>query len=254
MTTVIRAIGANFTNPDLPSIIPPFIADGLVAAYRPNNTATGLNDLSGNGHNLTTVGSPALTASGMVGDVLNGLKTGVIETTNLTYMAVYKIPSVTYAVGAFVMGCFADILESSSIGSSVYSFGTSGTGHNLTAQSQYKNADSTTAQASVAMGVIPDRYVFVAIAVDAALNTITAYCPTLATELTTSPPAGGAISTRNISPTNQVQLVSGVSKPSWTSKVIISEALIYSKALTSTQIQEQYQRSKVYMQAKGITI
>ena len=249
MTTVIRAVGANFINPDLPSVVPKFITDGLVAAYRPSNAATGLNDLSGNGNNLTIVGSPVLTADGMVGDVLNGLKTGLLETLSLTYMAVYKIPLSTYVEGGFVMGCYEDIPPTSSTGSSFYSFGLSGAGHNLTAQSQYKKPDNTTAQATVAMGVIPDRYVFVAITVDAASNKVTAYCPTLATEFTTIPPTG-AIGTRDISPTNKVQLVSGISKPTWTSKVNLAEALIYNKALTSAQIQEEYQKSKTYMQAQ----
>lgn len=246
MTTVIRAVGATFTNPSLPSVIP-FITDGLVAAYRPKD-ANGLVDLSGNGYNLTPIGNPTIKENGFVGDKNNGYNTGLLETVNLTYMAVYKVPPETVSIGGFIMGCFQP--SPAAMGSSMYSLAGSGTTQPITAQTK---ATASNANIDTTVNAPAGVYTFVAMVVNAATNEVSIYIPK-EDLLTKKSPTSGTIASRVLGSNNTVKLVAGTQTMEWLSKIELAEAAIYDKALTSEQIMQQYEKSKAYMQKKGIDI
>lgn len=249
MTTIIRAIGANFTNPDLPSIVQ-FVEDGLVAAYRPSNKSDGLNDLSGNGHNLIPIGSPVLTATGMIGDAVNGYDTRLLETNSLTYIAVYKIPAETFNTGGFVMGCFNAFPPT---GSSFYTIKKVGTAHEIIAQYRAKSSTGAVVSKDSVIANIPNQYVFIAMSIDSVANKVKVYAPALGVNNEVLL-ADNVLSTRNKSETITNKLIANSYYTSWLSKVHLSEALLYDKALSDSQIQSQYVKSKAYMSSVGITI
>lgn len=253
MTTIIKVVGANFTNINMPSIAPIdttlFVLDGLLGAYRPNTT-NGITDLSGNNNDLITVGTPILSAEGFIGDRSNGYSTPLLETVSFTQIAVYKIPANTYNVGAFIIGSYQALPVE---GSGLYSYGLSGSTHNLTAQLRVKNTGGGQISLDKSLGLLPERYLFVAFTVDAITNRAIVSCPTLGTTyefaISTS-----SLANRNISTTFKVKLVANANKADWLSKVHFAEGLIYDKALSAAQIQLQYQKSQAYMQSVGIEI
>lgn len=247
MTTVFRASGVTFTNQNLP-IIPNFAGDGLVGAYRPNNTANGLKDLSGNDNDLVVVGNPTLTATGFIGDNLNGFKTPLIETKNLTYISVVKMPTTTLAGGGFAMGAYHAY---DTTGTSIYSVGVA---NELRAQTRsLVTGSSLNVTPDTTVAGIGNEYVFIALVVDAENEKVTVYVPKtgLVRDLGL---LGGSLKTRIIKTTDPVELVSNPTRTMFKNKVHLAEALVYNKALTAAQVQAQYLISQAYMQGIGITI
>lgn len=251
MTTVIRAIGANFTAANLP-VINDFLRDGLVAAYRPNNSLDGLKDLSGNDNHLVKIGSPVFTANSVIGDGLNALTTNLLEPLSVTYTAVFKMPSATSSVGGFVVGCYDEGEQSGTSifnvvnGSSIDVYGSSYT-ETSAGSGIYENISINPETVS------GENYLFVAWKVDSSNEQLTLYIPTLS--IVKNIPIGTRkISSRKISTTNKIEIMSNPNKPTWESKVHVAEVLIYNKALSTEQISEQYQKSKSVMANIGIII
>lgn len=107
MTTLIKASGVKFNNPNLPNVSP-MVTDGLIAAWRPNSSTMGLLDLSGNGHTLTQVGNPILKSGSIIVDKNNGFITDVAEPFNHTILVVHKAIKNTTSNDpwtGFVIGC-----------------------------------------------------------------------------------------------------------------------------------------------------
>lgn len=269
--------GVNFNNPALPIIGQFATENGLLAAFRPANSAASLIDLSGNGTVLTAIGSPSFTASGMFGDRDNGYITNIAETASLTYLVVARIENVSNSFNAFTIGCYNDDVAGAVTGSGIYSISANGSGAGLLNINNYgvtnyqKTSDNTYVGSLLrATDQITDvsntsthtEWRFLAMTIDAATNTIKVYDPKNYPNAAygTRTFSDGSVATRKrTDANNNPNLIRFMSTPdastAWRSKVELSEALIYSRALTLDEINKQYQLSKDYMSTiRGISI
>ena len=254
MTTVIRASGVNFNNPNLP-VIEQIVTDGLVAAYRPSTSAMSLVDLSGNGHNLQQVGNPTLTSKGVVGDVSNGFATDITETRSLTYIAVHKVVKTGSDNRSFAVGCYS---QSNSVGSSIWTDNDAGSS-TLKSQVYLYDASVSKNKNQVILfhsGAVYD-YVFSALVVDADAEKVLTYIPSQssAPKSTFNVQAESkSLKSRTLS-TVPVKIAVNTDNDHWLGQSHVAEVLIYDKALTTTQILQQYEYSKAFMlKNRGIAI
>lgn len=249
MTTVIRSSNSVF---NAENILPfgSLVLDGLVAAFRPSNKQDGLVDLSGHGHILTKMGNPTLTSNEMVGDSVNGYTTDITETSNLTYIAVYKVLPTSDNYQSLAINCYN---QSPIEGSSIYMY--SGGKAGLRGAAPAKITSSGASVIVTATLGYPDieKYVFVAHVVNSETGVMTSYTPVNGTVINTPQGSGQSFANRSLS-RNKVSLAYSPTTPTWLGKSHIAEALIYSKALTAEQVMEQYNYSKAFMASRGITI
>lgn len=245
MTFIIKVPNADFQSyiPDAQR----FVRNGLVAAFRPSNADDGLQDLSGNGHTLTPILSPVLTAIDAYGTAKNGYRTDIKETLNLTYIVVFKVVPMAntkaLAVGSYngasKRGATIAVANDSVIESYVHLKGS--TDANL----QYTAAFNTTA----------DIYRFLALTIDAVSGEVKTFAPALSAgnraNVTTTV---SAVANRLLNDVDFVTLFTYPLSSSWVGESHISEALIYDKALSEAEIMRQYQYSQVAMAERGIVI
>ena len=278
MTTIIRASGMTFNNPNLPTISP-FVTNGLLAAFRPNNSKAGLLDLSGNGHKLVFDGAPTLTDKSMIGDGKNGLLTDVAETKDFTILAISRIYRNQYNnFDGFVVTTFADLDGNDKDRGSGMFYGQSQSNGKMQVgindqvfakrlnDGSYQNRYFVTDVAEMAAtGTTSDvtPVNFHAFAVDTQKRQMIAYnmgkqsTPTnFSDEAQQGYDAGQrllydpATGQRNF-----YRLVSNPNYSRWVSKIEIFEVLIYNRALSQDEIMRQYQYSKEFMQKhRGIAI
>lgn len=286
MSTIFRLNGVNFNNPALP-VIMPIISDGLVAAFRPANSLAQTIDLSGNNHQLTLKGSPGFTSTGVVGSASAGLITDVPETAALTIMCVSRMRldsgNLSDFSGGLAAGFYAvDAVEGddSKRGSAamwIPNAGTPAGTYNLRLFGMShgrKTSDNLQALASsgtvVAANVVPantpnSSWEFAAVTIDTVANLRTVYIPRLGyTNVyngNTNPvplsfanrrltnPAGGAPNLMHIA-----TLPAG-SNYAGTGRIEVGEALFYDRALSASEIAQQYAFSKEFFsRIRSITI
>ena len=280
MTTIIRATGVKFNNNDLP-VISPFVTDGLLAAFRPNNSKNGLLDLSGNGHNLTFDGTPQLTDKSMIGDGKNGLLTDVAEPKDVTILVTSRAYRNAWNnFDGFTVTTFADPAGNDKdrgsgmfYGQSVNSSGSldieisDQVFSKRLADSSYQNRYFATkiAKGVATSGSTSDKTPvnFHGFTVDTVKRQMTAYnmskqnSPTnFSDELQQGYDAGKRLLYDPATGLpNYYRLVSNPNLATWASKVEIFEVLIYNRALTQDEIMRQYQYSKEFMSKhRGISI
>lgn len=271
MTTIIRATGVKFNNDDLP-VISPFVTNGLLAAFRPNNSNQGLLDLSGNNHKLDFVGSPQLTAMSVIGNGRNGLISSVPETKDFTIIAVSRIYRNAWNnFDGFIATTFVDMDGNDK---------DRGVGMFYSQQSNQSNKldveiTSQTFARETSGGTHHNRYfstkiaelaktgnnsdatpvTFHAFTVDTTKRQMFAYnmsqqkAPTnFSDELQQGYDAGQRrlFDPQTYQP-NYYHIISNPNYSQWESKVEVFEVLFYNQALTQAEIAQQYQYSKDYM-------
>lgn len=243
MATVLKAVGATFTASNLVKLNY-FVKDGLVAAYRPDNTSQGLTDLSGNGHKLTLVGGASVDSRSLVSSSkLSGASTGLNETASFTYISTFKVEPVGGKYAALPINCFSQLAG----GSSIFA-GQSGL-NDISAQCYSTGVINVIAKTTTTNA----DYVFVAVSVDAVTNTMRIDIPARNISVTSTPEAGETFSARVFSRFG-IHLGYCPSYTAASAKSYIAEAIIYNKALTIEQIAQQYSYSKKDLEAKGIAI
>lgn len=248
MATVIKAVGARFNNPNLEGVVP-FIYDGLVAAFRPNNTENGLLDLSGNGNTLQKIGSPTLSTKGASGDTNNGYKTNIQQKINMSMGVVAKKTVVAgdnggraVFVGNFETGSGVALYSNPSPVNKVYA--------------SANGASGSVGSASVDLTNGLD-YFFAMSVIDGINNTITIYTASATTQLTSNTytfTAPNTISDAPINPAYPIHLMAIEGRDDWLAKVDLSETLIYDRAITAAEVAKQYEFSKSAMAKIGISI
>lgn len=241
MTTVIRATGVQFSNADLPNLSP-VVSNGLVAMFRPSNAKSGLTDLYNKDNQLTIVGSPELTATGVKANARNYLQTDISETASMTILAVAKPTTLSYS---HIAGTY----NSTKGGVGMWFAGSSGTiSVAMSAATKSDALDTHTQQAWGNLAkVSKEQYVFAALVIDAENNTMQGYCPTVRDDRLSFMATSSKFSSRTMG--NKIRIGSGY-WGDWQSETIISEVAIYNKALDSTEIMTQYQYSKDYFKKK----
>lgn len=261
MTTVIRATGSVFNNQSLP-IIAPLVTDGLVGAFRAGGF--GLVDVSGNSRALTVVGSPTATEYGLRGNGSNGLATDIGEPTTMTIMTISRVRKVGGAYKrVFVAGNY--IASNPVAGSSVF-YAPEAQGYSLRGNTRTKNLSGDTLNNTLTYKIFGDvgdtsEFIFTAMVLDAAANTVTTYLPKFSqnyVQFVDFNPSSLSLTQRPLvinGKPNYIQIASTPSSDVWDGDVEVAEVLIFDKALTKSQIMQQYKYSKAYMQdSKNITL
>lgn len=261
MTTVIRATGSVFNNQSLP-IIAPLVTDGLVGAFRAGGF--GLVDVSGNSRALTVVGSPTATEYGLRGNGTNGLMTDIGEPKTLTLMTISRVRKVDGVFKrAFVAGNY--IVSNPIVGSSFF-YAANSSYIQLKGSFTAVNTDSSAVRSSLEFSngsLLADitPFIFTAVVIDAAGNTLTSYTPAIsqtAKEVVSLTTLNRSLANRPLTVNgkpNYIQIASTPSSDLWDGDVEVAEVLIFDKALTQAQIMQQYKYSKAYMQdSKNITL
>lgn len=92
--SMVFVLPVDFGNDSLDKLPPVmrngFIAQGLVAAFKPKFNLGGMVDLSGNGNELSVVGSPVFTSTGVIGDRANGFTSSITETSSITLLSISR--------------------------------------------------------------------------------------------------------------------------------------------------------------------
>lgn len=284
MTTILRIKGASFNDPSFP-VLTPFIREGLLGAFRPAVSDASLVDLSGNGALLTKVGSPTVTAQGLLGNKSNGYKTNIAETASHTIMAVGRLKLNGVAGASQISGFFAGnyLVDGGDPRGMGLFYSTlpgtvSGVGVQVQAQTHIKKPSAPLSanmyangprlldnKTPGAMETSVSAWVFMAIVVDAALGKMQFYVPAASAsapfQTLNAADAGGTISGRFLTDPvgggpNFMQIVS-VPTTGFVgeSQSEVAEALFYNRALTADEIFRQYQLSQAFMSARrGISI
>ena len=191
MSTIIRLRGINFNNPALP-VVSSFVRNGLVAAFRPAGDASSMVDLSGNGVSLTKRGSPSFTEFGVIGNGVNGYRTNVPETSNLTLIAIDRNHAIS-SWSSFAVGTYYNDTVGAERGSSLWISQTNGSNvgkYDVRAQAQSyckKNDNSGYTNQLLVNELLHDEtdvtttpisnWVFSAVTIDANANIMKAYAP-----------------------------------------------------------------------------
>lgn len=262
MSAIIKAVGVKFNDPALP-ILSPMITQGLVGAWRPNNSSMGLIDLSGNGNILTQQGNPELKEGSIVVNNTNGFATNIRETLDLTLFVVHRsIKSQSgsfrgFSVGSFYEGRGVSIWHETldgKLNTNAQSFLkkiSDGMMQNLSWIENSQNIPQSVGEIEVSV-----------LSLKASDNKWQLYNPMKQSTPVNSYDASvdnWRFDLRNLSDPvtgvpNYYKL--GVSNiPFEDGKTEIFEVLIYNRALTQEEIMRQYQYSKDFMQKhRGITI
>lgn len=275
MTTIIRATGVTFNNPDLP-VVTPIITNGLVGAFRPSNKIGGLVDVSGNGHKMTMAGAPELTSISAKGDKNNGFITDIPDSKDITLMCVsrsIKNPS-TGRFSGFVLSNYSggnDLMRGGGIwyhdqsaGSVVTPILKANSYTKKISDGTYVNATATpkTYTAGELIDGNETAWNFTAMTLNTVTNKQHAYMPatSLAPVATYDHTAAGfnlaqrKLTLDNGQP-NFFRVINILDSGNWTGTVEVAEVMVFDRALSDSEIMQQYLYSKQYMAAnRGITI
>lgn len=269
MTTIIRAAGVTFNNPDLP-VVTPIITNGLVGAFRPSNKIGGLVDVSGNGHKMTTVGAPELTSISAKGDKNNGFITDIPDSKDITLMCVsrsIKNPS-TGRFSGFVLSNYSggnDLTRGGGIWYHDVSNDISVTPI-LKANSHTKDLSDNSFKNATVIGknfVTNDlvngnktAWNFFAMTLNSTSNLQKAYMPKtqLAPVDTFDHTAKGfSLSERKLTldngKPNFFRVINIGDSGNWTGTVEVAEVMVFDRALSDSEIMQQYLYSKKNMAA-----
>lgn len=247
MTTVLRIKGVNFTNQNLP-YVRPLMVNGILSALRFSGSIP-QKDLLGVDAGLETVGAPSIEAFGVQGNISNGFVTKVNEVASMTLISVFKLNNSAQRgmpIGSFNLG--------NTSGFSMLLDATSGTQVQFSAQVFALNGgthQNNTLNANMSpRSDFVERFIFVAVIVNAATNQLGIYIPSVHSQIQFSTPAGSIANRKldNGSEPNKINILTSVTNiwPANTTDVTVGDALIYGKALTKEEIDQQYEYSKQY--------
>lgn len=247
MTTVIKAVGSVFTNTGLGNI-GPFIRDGLIGAYR-FDQSNYLQDLSGNGNNLTAIGSPVVRDGYAVGNGAVGFNTPILETLNMTLIVVYrrKAGDTNFGFGA------GNYSNGPHKGLSTFIEGISGVVNTQVCT----KLGGESVNSIVTLDTIPvaeSNFTFHALSLDATNSIVISGRPLDKLSSLTFTPT--SLSNRILGGSNHpFKIIATLdSRPMWTAEMHVAEVLIYNRALSFAEITEQYKKSKKHLSKAGINI
>ena len=270
MSVIIKAKNVVFNNPNLP-ILTPMVSGGLIGSFRPSNTALGLTDLSGNGHQLLIQGSPQFTDKSVIVDKDNGLISDIQETLDMTLIVVYRAIKNTQASGenqwlGMVVGTYYN-----DRGMSIFTAASNNKNQvDVLGQAYTKKTSDGSVSSKItwngsfdnASGIAQTEYQFNALVVNASGNKLLTYTP--ARQLSPITFYDGfsdvsLLSTRSlIDPTTKSPNLFkfGIANvPFGSGKAEIAEVLIYNRPLSQEEITRQYRYSKEFLlKHRGIII
>lgn len=235
MTTVIRAIGGQFINDNLPSLSP-VVSDGLVAMFRPSNKPNGLTDLYNKDNQLTIVGSPELLSHGAKVSLGSYLQTNTPESSSSTIMAIAQIDNPATS-GLIVSNHDSNSKKGQSL---YYQMGI------IRAQSYSGTADVKN-RVFNSGGSAGNNFVFIAMAIDATQNTMRFVNASMGVELFYRETVDSALANRAL---GQHFRIGSAYSSAFAGAALVSEVIIYNKALSNDAIKQQYLYSKDYFKKK----
>ncbi|WP_068445009.1 hypothetical protein [Providencia heimbachae] len=251
MAIINRIKGANWDSSGLP-VLNSFVTQGLVAAFRPKSYASSMVDLSGNETHVQTIGNPQFTKSGVIGSNADGFLTSCSETSSHTYIATIKGDS---SIGPFIVGNFN---SQSAMGTGIVTLAINNMMHNAGAY-WTKSGDTTNWDRVTGSGVAPDNFrtawAFIALTVDSEKEWVELWLKQGDSPLIRAAavkPSG--IKTRNMDATKKIRIMGPT--PAWTSSARneVAETLIYNRALSESEIKQQYLYSQKYHLNNGVVI
>ena len=235
MTTVIRANGVQFINDNLPSLSP-VVSDGLVAMFRPSNKPNGLADLYNKDNQLTIVGSPELLSHGAKVSLGSYLQTNTPESSSSTIIAIAQIDN-SATTGFIVSNHDSNNKKGQSL---YYQTGV------IRAQSYSGTADVQN-RIFNSGGSAGNNFVFIAMAIDAEQNTMRFINASMGVELFYQETVNYALTNRTL---GQHYRIGSAYSSAFTGVALVSEVIIYNKALSNDAIKQQYLYSKEYFKKK----
>lgn len=248
MGTIVK-LDTVFNADNLP-VLTPLVQDGLVACFRP---AKGLFDLSSNHHKLKIVGNPTITQYGALVDGKNYYETDIKETPELTYIAVYRSIIADDRQPSYVVGIYEGDRAS-------LIFQTQNTKVNAGAYAAKKNNQGTMGVGSLyttlqnALTPQTTNWIWHAMALGEP-NLLATYIRKSGSELkyeeNRTPDYNYTI--RDLSATN-ILIGSSVNSSHAKTKMEVVEVLIYNKALTRQQLDQQLKYTQEYCRTLGLTI
>lgn len=248
MGTIVK-LDTIFNADNLP-VLTPLVQNGLVACYRP---AKGLFDLSGNHHQLKVIGNPTITQYGALVDGKNYYETDIKETPELTYIAVYRSIIADDKQPSYVVGIYEGNRAS-------LLFQTQNTKVDIGSYAAKKNNQGTmgvgalytTIQSSLSPQTTD--WVWHAMALGSP-NLLTSFVRKNGTELrydeNRTPDYNYTV--RDLSETN-ILIGSSVNASHGKTKMEIVEVLIYNKALTRQELDQQLKYTQEYCRTLGLNI
>jgi len=257
MSVILKLKNVVFNNSNLPKL-PRLYKDGLVAAFRPGNSAGSLADLSGNGVSLTQVGTPNFNEFGVQVSPVSGYTTDVVETPSFSMVVAYRyeveIGSITGTMqvigsrdnvpnpdtgASITAGLFADDDSTGTRIQHSLSLGTSGSMTNIRGTKIAQPVPGTPY-------LSPWQYMIATY--DSTNREYHLYEPAKSSEIT-----GTAVNT--VIRSNNVWSLSAVGGATDNGATCtIAEALFYNKVLSSSEVSEIYGYSVDYLTTKGIVL
>lgn len=256
MTTVIRNLDLLIDNPALPVIFGPFTSvPGLVGGWRFSG-GNPLADLSGNGRALSAEGSPSQADYYVTGNKTNGYVTDIGDMLNVTLIVVARLKSSVQDYGPF-LSSLRQNASGNGVGVGVVLASNPAANisrdQGVIGNTAYDAALAASVQGQAGTFAERTAFRFIALALDAAAGTARLFQPRLSTVPVTVTDAD--ISTRTVA--GRVFRIGSWSNPAdlpQPGEYDIAEALIYSRALSDSEVLTQYNRSKTYMAGFGESI
>lgn len=268
MTTILRIKGAYFNDPSLP-VVAPFVRAGLVGAFRPYSSDANMVDLSGAGATLSKIGSPTYSSVGMIGDGTNGFITNITEGLSSTIMVVARVllGDVAAYTSTFFAGNYV-LAGGQTYGHSLFSSGdpgsVSGQRTSLRGQTAYQNTiTSVNDNLYMSSHLVADNtpigagtnnttaWTFMAVTVDSIANKVTHYIPALSpkTEYNITSMSGSLASRARTAPPGRPMFIVAEGSAFGGTRAEIAEVLFYNRALSETEILQQYAVTQAFMSA-----
>ncbi|OZI79925.1 hypothetical protein CAL24_08425 [Bordetella genomosp. 2] len=244
-------------------MLPRFVENGLVAAFRPHDDAASLTDLSGNGVTLEVAGSPSFDPLGVLVGPPVGYTLSIAESPSYTKMVAYRIEyELETPAGGIIQ-----------IAGSRMGFGAEETGCSLTAGVFAQTPEDptgtrlqhaarmklTTGSASNYRGSklaqpVPafpfaSPWQYAALTFDDQTKTLRIFEPAKEVffEYLTVPAA------RSSNPW-RIGYSPGAPDSVGPMRARVAEALFYDRALTSEEVSEQFESSVAYLASRGIDV
>lgn len=241
---------------DLPKIRP-LVTNGLVGGFVP---ALSLKDTTGNAKTLTKKGSPTITKYGIKGGGVNGYVTNIPETKSLTMTAVFRVhPSGSdYTVRA--VGSEFSVSFGGTRGTNISTIPASGAVAIRSMSAALLDGTDMTQRSRTADSIptgSPTEWVFAAIVVDAAANSLSDFT-SVSKKLNSYSNASYDFSSRLLVGSDGVvnfnEIASNSQNQATTANVEVAEVLFYDRALSEQEILEQMGYSMMYVRDNlGIT-
>lgn len=252
-----------FSNKNLP-VISELINDGLVAAFRPTLSIDSLIDISGNGYQATIIGNPEFHNGYMSGFSQNGFRIEAAETESVTLITVARVGYNSQRASAIAIpissrwdtanaqrgcGVFFNLSGLNYISSYQAYLKSLSDGTML---SKFLGAGKTLLTLESATDETKTEWVFLATTFNAVTNEIIQYIPRYDVEAKKinldATVSGRRITNPSNGQMNRFEVCSAGGYTGAKGNCDVAEAMYFNKALTKTQILEQYSLSKSFFE------